>query len=52
MGAYTKRMQFVEFELEEADPSWATKVVDVVSMLDTDGNPFPPVPDPEPEPEE
>ena len=53
MGAYTTRMQFVEFELEDADPSWATKVVDEVGMEDTNGNPFPPLPpDPEPDPEE
>ena len=52
MGAYTKRMEFVEFELEDADPSWATKVVDEVGMEDTNGNPFPTLPpEPEPDPE-
>ena len=46
-------MRFVVFELEDAHPSWATKVVDVVGMGDTDGNPFSPLPpDPQPDPEE
>ncbi len=52
MCAYTTRMQFVEFELEDADPSWASKVVDEVGMEDTNGNPLPPPPpEPEPDPE-
>ncbi len=46
---YVKQIQITEFELEKAEPSWCTKYVDIVSMLDTDGNPFPPVPEPEPE---
>ena len=52
MAQYLKYLQFEEIEMEDQDPSWLSKRVDVVSMLDTDGNPFPPVPvDPEPEPD-
>ena len=52
MTQYLKYMVFEEIEMEEQDPSWCAKRVDVVSMLDTNGNPFPPLPpDPDPDPE-